>query len=179
MMDLVVDLLSAFCLVTGGAAYAVGALGLHRMPDLFTRMHAVSVSDTLGVGLMILGMILQAGFTLIAAKLVIMVLIIWATGPVATHALARAALHASHRPLLVDAAGTLKPTDVVDLFPELGVRLATPYTSETGEPGGAAEELGKTASTAATELDGYGLDRGSETNPDARPPADDSEGDRS
>ena len=54
------------------------------MPDIFTRMHAVSVSETLGVGLMTFGMLLQAGFTLVAVKLVIILVAMWTTGAVAT-----------------------------------------------------------------------------------------------
>ena len=97
-MGQVVDLLSWAALLGGGFFYVVGAIGLNRMPDIFTRLHAVSVSETLGVGLMMLGMMLQAGFTLVAVKLVIIVVIMWATGAVATHALARAALHDGEKP---------------------------------------------------------------------------------
>ncbi len=48
----------------------VGAFGLVRMPEVFTRMHAASVTDTLGVGFLILGMCLQAGLGLVTLKLV-------------------------------------------------------------------------------------------------------------
>jgi multicomponent Na+:H+ antiporter subunit G len=70
------------------------------MPDVFTRLHAVSVIETLGMGFIILGLILQAGFTLVAAKLIIIAAFILLTSPVATHALAQAALHAGIRPQL-------------------------------------------------------------------------------
>ena len=96
-MAQVIDLLSWAALLGGGFFYVVGAIGLNRMPDIFTRMHAVSVSETLGVGLMVLGMLLQAGFTLVAVKLIIILLVMWTTGAVATHALARAALTSIRR----------------------------------------------------------------------------------
>jgi len=177
-MEFAIDIVSAIALATGGFVYAVGAFGLNRMPDLFSRMHAVSVSDTLGIGLLIFGMVLQAGATLIAAKLVIIVLVIWATGPVATHALARAALHAGHKPLLVDGDGNLVETDPVDLFPELGVRLATPTTSETLIDADSDQASDRQEESEPEEtLVGYGLDEGSETNPDARPPEQDPERD--
>jgi multicomponent Na+:H+ antiporter subunit G len=78
-------------LLAGSGFCVIGAIGLIRMPDFYTRMHAASVTDTLGAGLILLGLILQAGFTLVAAKLVILALLILFTTPTATHALARAA----------------------------------------------------------------------------------------
>lgn len=77
----------------------VGALGLVRMPSLFTRMHAVSVTDTLGAGLILLGLVFQAGFTLVALKLAVLALLILFATPVATHALAKAALARGVDPL--------------------------------------------------------------------------------
>ena len=132
-MDCVIDILSWAALLGGGFFYVVGAIGLHRMPDFFTRMHAVSVSESLGVGLLILGMALQAGFTLVTVKLLIIMVVMMWTGSVASHALARAALHDGEKPLLTNAEGALVKTDPVDLFPELGVRLAAPLTSEVVE----------------------------------------------
>jgi len=132
-MGAILDILSWAAFLGGSFFYVVGAVGLNRMPDVFTRMHAVSVSESLGVGLMVLGMMLQAGLTLVTVKLVIILLALWATGAVATHALARAALHDGEKPLLADAGGRLVPTDPVSLFPELGVRLAAPLVSESVE----------------------------------------------
>ncbi len=171
-MAQVTDLLSWAALLGGGFFYLVGAIGLIRMPDIFTRMHAVSVSETLGVGLLVLGMLLQAGFTLVAVKLIIILLVMWTTGAVATHALARAALHDGEKPLLADATGALVPTDPVSLFPELGVRLAAPLKSETIEEelpkdGGAANGPPEDAETLAEA--GYGAEQDA-ANPDAERP---------
>lgn len=102
MTGMLIDALSWVLLVAGGIFCIIGAFGLVRMPDLYTRIHAASVTDTLGAGLIFLGLILQAGFTLVAAKLVILILLLLLTGPVATHALARAALHKGVKPLLHD-----------------------------------------------------------------------------
>ncbi|MBI1989058.1 MAG: monovalent cation/H(+) antiporter subunit G [Betaproteobacteria bacterium] len=79
------------CLVAGGVFCVTGALGLVRMPDFYTRMHAASVIETLGAGLILLGLLLQAGLTLIAVKLLMIGLLIFFTSPTATHALAKAA----------------------------------------------------------------------------------------
>ena len=85
------DILSFVLLAAGGVFCMIGALGLLRMPDFYTRMHAASVIDTLGAGLLLLGMILQAGLTLISVKLLFIGILLFFTSPTATHALARAA----------------------------------------------------------------------------------------
>ena len=85
------DILSWVLLASGGAFCMIGALGLLRMPDFYTRMHAASVIETLGAGLLLLGMMLQAGLTLISVKLLIIGVLLFFTSPTATHALARAA----------------------------------------------------------------------------------------
>jgi len=165
-MGQVVDLLSWAALLGGGFFYVVGAIGLNRMPDIFTRLHAVSVSETLGVGLLTLGMLLQAGVTLVAVKLIIIMVVMMWTGAVAAHALARAALHDGEKPLLADATGALVATDPVSLFPELGVRLATPLKSEIVE-----EETPEDAEPEAHAEAGYGEDE-EDANPDAERPGD-------
>ncbi len=100
MIAVAVDILSWVLLLTGGGFCIIGMIGLVRMPDFYTRMHAASVMDTLGAGLMIAGMMLQAGFTLISAKLLVIFVLLLFTGPVVTHALARAALHRGLKPML-------------------------------------------------------------------------------
>jgi multicomponent Na+:H+ antiporter subunit G len=99
-MSAALDALSWVLLVTGGAFCVVGALGLVRMPDFFTRMHAAGVVDTLGAGLMLAGLIVQAGFTLVTVKLIAIGLLFLLTSPAATHALAQAALARGVKPLL-------------------------------------------------------------------------------
>jgi len=99
-MTAAIDILSWLCLAGGGFFSVVGAVGLLRMPDFFTRMHAASVTETLGVGLLLLGLMLQAGLTLIAVKLAFLGLLIFFASPTATHALAKAALARGLAPLL-------------------------------------------------------------------------------
>lgn len=96
------DAASWACLVAGGLFCIVGALGMLRMPDFYTRMHAASVIETLGAGLILLGLMLQAGFTLVAVKLMMVGLLIFFASPTATHALARAAMARGLKPLLSD-----------------------------------------------------------------------------
>lgn len=129
----IADIASWILLLAGSFFFVIGMLGLHRMPDIFTRMHAVSVAETLGVALLIFGMLLQAGFTLVAVKLIFILLVLFVTAPVSSHALARAALHDGEKPLLAGKDGKLEPTDPVDQFPELAERLSTPLSSEAVE----------------------------------------------
>lgn len=97
-----IDAASWACLVAGGLFCIFGALGMLRMPDFYTRMHAASVIETLGAGLILLGLMLQAGLTLVAVKLLMVGLLIFFTSPTATHALARAAMARGLKPLLSD-----------------------------------------------------------------------------
>lgn len=101
-MSTVIDLASWALILSGSFFTVVGAFGLVRMPEIFTRMHAASVTDTMGVGLLILGMGLQAGFTLVTLKLVFLLALFFFTAPVVTHALAQACLHEDVQPTLAE-----------------------------------------------------------------------------
>ncbi|MFM9967534.1 MAG: monovalent cation/H(+) antiporter subunit G [Burkholderiales bacterium] len=101
-MSTLADLASWVCLMAGGFFCVVGTIGLNRMPDFYTRMHAASVTDTLGAGLVLLGLVLQAGWTLVMVKLVFIGLLIFFTSPTATHALAKAALARGVKPVLYE-----------------------------------------------------------------------------
>lgn len=105
-MSLLIDGTSWACLIAGGFFCVVGAVGLLRMPDFYTRMHAASVIETLGAGLILLGLLLQAGFTLVAVKLLMLGLLILFISPTATHALARAGIVRGLKPLLADEENT-------------------------------------------------------------------------
>lgn len=104
MLNAAVDVASWALLLAGSAFCLIGAIGLIRMPDFYTRMHAASVTDTLGAGLIVVGLALQAGFSLAAAKLFILALLILFTTPTASHALARAAFLRGVAPLLAPEA---------------------------------------------------------------------------
>lgn len=91
-MSEALQVLSALCLAGGGLFCLVGGVGLIRMPDFYTRMHAASVIETLGAGLILLGLMLQAGLSLVSIKLAMVGLLLFFASPTASHALARAAL---------------------------------------------------------------------------------------
>ena len=99
-MALVLDVLSWVCLLGGAVFLLVGAIGLLRFPDFYTRLHAVSVCDTMGAGLVLIGLMLQGGLSLVTVKLLLMFYFMLFSGPTAVHALAEAALQGKLKPLV-------------------------------------------------------------------------------
>ncbi len=107
MMDMALDALSWISITAGLFFMLVGTLGVLRMPDVYTRLHAAGMTDTMGAGFLILGMFFQtieaiahgeSAWWFILIRLVLIYLFLLFTSPIATHALARAGL-----------AGGLKP----------------------------------------------------------------------
>ncbi len=103
-MNLVLDSLSWFLLTTGGLFVLVGGIGALRMPNLYTRMHAASVTDSMGAALVIAGVMIQAGLSLVTVKLAAILLFLLITSPTASYALANAALLAGIKPNAGSAA---------------------------------------------------------------------------
>ncbi len=109
-MNWLIDITSWLCLLAGGFFCIVGAVGLLRMPDFYTRMHAASVIETLGAGLILLGLMLQAGITLVAVKLFMLGLLIFFASPTATHAMGRSGMQRGLKPQLAsEENSTSKP----------------------------------------------------------------------
>ncbi len=97
-MSVLIDALSWILIVGGGVFVVIGAAGVVRFPDFWSRLHAASVADSAGMILLVLGMCLQAGWTLVTVKLLIIGAFLFITGPTATHAVANAALATGMRP---------------------------------------------------------------------------------
>ena len=99
-MALVVDIFSWVCLLAGGFFVLVGGIGVLRMPDVYTRSHAASITDTLGTALILVGLMAQAGPTLISAKLVLILIFLFFTSPTSSHALLHTAFSTGVKPVL-------------------------------------------------------------------------------
>ena len=97
-MNMLLEISSWILLIFGSLVLITGAVGMVRLPDFYTRLHAASVIDTLGCMLIVSGLLLQAGFSIVAIKLVLIVIFVLFTSPAAAHALAKAALHGEMRP---------------------------------------------------------------------------------
>lgn len=102
-MALVVDVLSWAFLLAGAFFMLVAGIGVLRLPDVFTRLHAAGMKDTMGAALTLIGLMLQAGFTLVTVKLFLIWLFLWFTAPIAGHSVARSALLGGVKPLLEDS----------------------------------------------------------------------------
>ena len=85
-------------IVLGLTLMAVTALGLVRLPDFFSRVHAVSKTETLGIALVLLGLILYEGANLVSLKAALVLVFVVIANPVAAHLLTRAALRTGEMP---------------------------------------------------------------------------------
>jgi multicomponent Na+:H+ antiporter subunit G len=100
-MEMALDVLSWISIVGGLFFMLVGTFGILRLPDVFTRLHAAGMTDTMGAGLLILGMCFQAGLGLVLVRLIFVYAFLLFTSPIATHALARAAMAGGVEPYTV------------------------------------------------------------------------------
>ncbi len=108
-MDMALTVLTWALLMAGAFFLLTGALGMVRLPDVFTRMHAAGMTDTMGAGLILAGLFvhaLSAGDQLVAVpvRLLLILGFLWFTSPIATHATAKAALSGGVRPFTLAAA---------------------------------------------------------------------------
>jgi multicomponent Na+:H+ antiporter subunit G len=87
----VIDGLSWICLLGGSFVVLVTGLGMLRMPTYYTRVHAASITDTLGAALILFGLALRSGWSSVSIKLALIQVFLVITGPPAAHALAKAA----------------------------------------------------------------------------------------
>ena len=99
-MELVLDAVSAVCLIVGSGFAVVGGIGIVRLPDFFSRIHGAGITDTMGAGLILFGLMIQAGLSLVTVKLVLILFFLLLTSPTSTHALAKSALTHGLKPLL-------------------------------------------------------------------------------
>jgi multicomponent Na+:H+ antiporter subunit G len=97
---MLLDTLSWVLILSGGIFGIISAVGVLRMPDIFTRIHAASIADTMALGLMFAGMMIQAGWTIVTVKLMLILLFVFFASPTTTHALAKAAIAGGIKPVL-------------------------------------------------------------------------------
>ena len=92
-----IDLLATILIITGLFFYLCGSIGLLRLPDLYSRLHALTKADNLGLGLLIFGMAIHAQDLLTALKLLLIWLAILAASAASAHWIARHALQQETR----------------------------------------------------------------------------------
>lgn len=97
---MIIDIASWVLLLAGGGLGIVGGIGIHLFPDFYSRLHATGITDTLCAMLILLGLGLQAGWSIAAFKLALIFVFLFVTTPTASHALANAAAHSGLKPKL-------------------------------------------------------------------------------
>ena len=98
MDQTMLDLLSWLCILPGAFFLIVGAVGMITLPDVFARMHGAGIIDTLGMALILIGLMFHGGLTIVTIKLVLILAFVFFTSPTTTHALARACLNGGVTP---------------------------------------------------------------------------------
>jgi multicomponent Na+:H+ antiporter subunit G len=88
---MIIEILVTVLLSLGTLFFLLGTIGFLRFPEVYTRLHAVTKCDTLGVGLILVGLILYEGVTLNSVKMLFIIVFVFLTSPTAAHALSRAA----------------------------------------------------------------------------------------
>lgn len=96
----ILDILSCVFLLTGSFFSIAGGIGIVRLPEFFSRLHGGGITDTLGAGLIVTGLLFHEGFSLTTVKLVMILFFLLVTSPTSCHALARSALSQGLKPVL-------------------------------------------------------------------------------
>ena len=99
-MSVIIDWISGFFFLAGSFLCITGGVGLLRLPDFFSRVHAAGVTETLATPLLLTGLILQMELSLDTFKVFMIMILVLATNPTATHAMAKAALLGGKCPLI-------------------------------------------------------------------------------
>jgi multicomponent Na+:H+ antiporter subunit G len=97
-MTVLQEALAIALLFAGGAFMFIGSIGIVRLPDFYARAHAASKIDTMGIMLLLAGLAVHEGLTLVTGKLLIIIVFVAVANPVGAHALARSALRFGLKP---------------------------------------------------------------------------------
>lgn len=87
-MILFLEILSGIFFFLGIISILIGSIGIIKLPDVFSRLHASGMIDTAGVAFIILGMVLQSGLSITSIKLILIGVFIFFTSPISGHAVA-------------------------------------------------------------------------------------------
>jgi multicomponent Na+:H+ antiporter subunit G len=104
-MGPLLEILSWASLVLGSVFCLIGGLGLIRMPGFYSRVHASGITDTMGAGLILVGLMFQAGLSIVTIKLAVILYVLLLTSPTAAHALVNGAYMRGLRPKTQEQGG--------------------------------------------------------------------------
>jgi multicomponent Na+:H+ antiporter subunit G len=88
-MSLVLDVFSVVAIVAGGFFYLAGTVGLLRFPDAYTRLHALTKADNLGLVFVVIGLLPQVGSLLAGLKLLLVWLLVMLSSAAVSQLIAR------------------------------------------------------------------------------------------
>tara|TARA_B100001996_G_C18642719_1_gene586237 strand:- start:286 stop:624 length:339 start_codon:yes stop_codon:yes gene_type:complete len=97
-MEILANIISFLFILLGSILILIGSIGLLRLPDVFSRIHAVGMIDTAGIGFIIFGLLIYSGFTIVSIKLLILGCVLIFTSPIAGHAVAISAKKTGLKP---------------------------------------------------------------------------------
>lgn len=97
-MGMLLDLLSIAAIAAGALFYLAGTVGLLRLPDAYTRLHALTKADNLALALVVIGLLPQMGSVLAALKLIVVWLLVMLSSAAVSQLIARAARRQDGRP---------------------------------------------------------------------------------
>ena len=89
---IVLELIGCVLLISGAVFSVIGGIGIVRLPEFFSRMHGAGITDTMGAGSVIIGLMFLSGASLTTFKLFVILFFLTITSPSSCHALARSAL---------------------------------------------------------------------------------------
>ena len=92
------DGLATPLIAIGGGLLIIGAIGIVRLPDVYARIHAAGVIDTGGAGLILLGLIIHSGWSLVTVKLIFIGVFMFITSPISGHAITQTAYRSRVKP---------------------------------------------------------------------------------
>lgn len=99
-MEMVLTSLTWVFLVLGSLLMVIGGIGVLRFPDVYSRMHGAGLTDTVGAGLILTGLMFESGLTAATIRLLFILGFLWYTGPISSYALAQATLQSGIQPVL-------------------------------------------------------------------------------
>jgi multicomponent Na+:H+ antiporter subunit G len=97
-MSLFVDAFTVIAVVLGAFFYLAGSVGLLRLPDAYSRLHALTKADNLGLALIVIGLLPQVGGVLNGLKLIVIWLLVLLSGAAVSQLIARAERQRGRRP---------------------------------------------------------------------------------
>ncbi len=92
------QLLTIIFLCVGSLWFIIATVGILRLPDFYTRLHAAGKCDTLGLGCILTGLILYNGINLLSAKLLLIIIFVFLSNPTAVNAISRSAYKCGIKP---------------------------------------------------------------------------------